>query len=641
MPDMLCATNMRSPVMPDLLVSAQFYKYHPAYFFCYHIPHPNRKYTHMPVYPHRPIIMGTRGVVTSGHYLATAAGFRIMENGGNAIDSAAAMGFCLNLLEPHQNGLGGEVPIIFYSASEKKPFVISGQGWIAEKFTIDWCREHGIDLIPGDGYLPACVPATVGTWAVAVERFGTKSFSEILAPAIELAENGFPVYEDLHNYLQIQESRIKELYPSTCDIFYPGGRIPKVGEIIRNPDYANTLKLMCDAEKSAKGKGRSEGIRAARDVFYKGEIAEKIIDFISTNPVLDASGKSHAGLLSRDDFADWHAEVEDPISIKYRNLDVHKCSSWTQGPVFLQQLRLLEGFDLKEMGHNTPEYIHTVVECAKLAFADREAFYGDPKFDNVPLDVLLSRKYADKRRDRISGEASMNIIPGDPGTKLPEYNLFDVRRDNRRALGLNPIVNNGPDIKADSDTTHLETVDRNGNMVAAITSGGWIHSSPVIPGLGFALGTRGQMFYLNPDRPNSLAPRKRPRTTLTPTLVTKNGEPLMAFGIRGGDSQDQWTLHFFLNYIEFGMDIQSALDAPHMHTEHMPGSFYPRTAFPGKVNLDSRIPDEVKKDLENRGHKINLMDYRLRGMCVMRDSETGTLSGAVCSESEYGQAMGW
>jgi gamma-glutamyltranspeptidase / glutathione hydrolase len=595
----------------------------------------------MPTYPLRSIINGTRGIVAGGHYLAADAGAGIMRNGGNAVDAVAAMGFCLNILEPHQNGLGGEVPVILYSAKEKKAHVISGQGWIAAKFTIDYCRDHEIDLIPGDGYLPACVPAIVDTWAVAVERFGTMSFSEILAPAIELAEKGFPVYEDLHNFLKIQESRIKELYPSTFQIFYPGNTIPEIGQIIKNPDFAKTLKLMCEAEDSAKEKGRSEGIRAARDVFYKGEIADKIIEFISNNPVKDASGQSHAGLLSLDDFAEWHAEIEEPISIKYRGLDVHKCSSWTQGPVFLQQLKLLEGFDLKELGHSSPEYIHTIVECGKLAFADRETFYGDPKFDKVPLDVLLSSKYADKRRDRISGEASMTLIPGDPGTKLPEYNLLDVRRDNRRALGFNPFVNSGADIKADRDTTHLESVDSDGNMVAAVTSGGWIHSSPVIPGLGFALGTRGQMFYLNSDRPNALEPHKRPRTTLTPTLVTKNGAPYMAFGIRGGDSQDQWTLQFFLNFVDFKMDLQQALDAPHMHIEHMPGSFYPRTAFPGKVNLDMRIPPEVVKDLEKRGHIVNRMDYRLRGMCVMQVPLTGKLSGAVCSESEYGKVEGW
>ena len=596
--------------------------------------------SHMPTYPHRPIIMGSRGIIAGGHYLATAAGFRIMEQGGNAIDAAAATAFCLNLLEPHQNGLGGEVPIILWSANERKVHVICGQGWIAENFTVDFCLEHGIDLIPGDGYLPACVPGMVDAWAVAVERFGTKSFAEILAPAIELAENGFPVYEDLHDYLINQESRIKELYPTSCGIYFPGNAIPAIGQFIKNPDFAKTLKLMCEAEEKAKG-SRSDGILAARDVFYKGEIAEKIIDFISKNPVRDANGQSHAGLLTRDDFAEWHAEVDEPISVKYHGLDVYKCSSWTQGPVFLQQLRLLEGFDLKEIGYNSPEYFHTLIECGKLAFADREAFYGDPKFDDVPLDVLLSQKYADKRRDRIFGEASMTIIPGDPGTKLPEYNLFDVRRDNRRGMGLNPIVVSAPDIKADRDTTHLEAVDRDGNMVAAITSGGWIHSSPVIPGLGFSLSTRGQMFYLNPDRPNALQGRKRPRTTLTPTLVTKNGEPYMAFGIRGGDSQDQWTLQFFLNFVNFGMDLQHALDAPHMHIEHMPGSFYPRTAFPGKVNLDSRIPPEVRKDLENRSHIINVMDYRLRGMCVMFDPGDRALSGAVCSESEYGLVMGW
>jgi len=592
-------------------------------------------------YPHRPTVMGTRGVVTSGHYLATAAGFRIMESGGNAIDAAAAMSFCLNLLEPHQNGLGGEVPVILWSAKDKQVHVISGQGWSPKGFTVDWCRHHGIDLIPGDGFLPACVPATVGTWAIALDRFGTKSFTEILAPAIELAENGFPCYEDLHNYLKIQEDRIKELYPSTCDIFYPDGNIPDIGEIIRNPDYASTLRTICEEEMEMGGMGRSEALKAGRDAFYKGEITEAIIEFISKTPVMDASGEEHTGLLTYEDFSEWNAGVEEPLAVGYRGLKIYKCSSWTQGPVFLQQLKLLEGFDLGSMEHNSPEYFHTLIECSKLAFADREAYYGDPKFDNVPFDILLSKKYADERIKLIKKKASKDLIPGDAGRENHIQYLSDVLKDNRHALNFDENGQPLPGNEYDNDTTHLDAVDSEGNMVAATCSGGWIHSSPVIPSLGFALGTRGQMFYLNPDRPNALEGRKRPRTTLTPTLVTKNDQPWMAFGIRGGDSQDQWTLHFFLNIIDFEMDLQKAMDAPHMHIDHMPGSFYPRTAFPGKVNIDWRIPDKVVKALKKKGHETNVMDYRLRLMCVMRDLEIKTLYGSVCSESEYGAVIGW
>ena len=374
----------------------------------------------------RPVVMGTRGVVTSGHYLATAAGFRMMEQGGNAIDAAAAMCFCLNLLEPQSNGLAGEVPTLIYSARERKVYELSGMGWSPQAFTIDWCREHGIDLIPGDGYLPACVPAVVGTWAAALARFGTMSFGEVVQPAIELAENGYPVYDSLHNSLASNVAKFTELYPSTGEVYLPGGKAPAVGELHRNPEWAETLRILCRAEKAAAGGGRVAGIEAARDAFYKGEIAERILDFITSTPVEDASGSTHAGLLSYEDFAEWEAEFSEPVSVNYHGLDVHKCSGWTQGPVFLQQLTLLEGFDLAAMGHNSADYLHTLIECAKLAFADREAHYGDPKIDDVPFDRLLSKAYADERRALVGERASLEMRPGDAGGGFPAYATIDV-----------------------------------------------------------------------------------------------------------------------------------------------------------------------------------------------------------------------
>ena len=266
----------------------------------------------------RPVIMGTRGVVTSGHYLVSSAGLRILMSGGNAIDAAAAMGICEALIEPQSNGIGGEVPTLVYSAKERKTFAISGMGWSPKAFTIGWCRDNGIDLIPGDGYLPACVPAIVDTWATALARFGTMSFSEVLQPAIEIAEGGFPVFERLHMRLLADVTKFTELYPTSGEVYHPGGKVPQVGDVFRNPDFANMLKIMCRAEKDAQGKGRVAGIEAARDAFYKGEIAEKIIRFISENPVEDASGSVHKGLLSYEDMAEWHAEVEEPVSIDYR-----------------------------------------------------------------------------------------------------------------------------------------------------------------------------------------------------------------------------------------------------------------------------------------------------------------------------------
>ncbi len=592
----------------------------------------------------RPVVMGRRGVVTSGHYLATAAGFRMMEQGGNAIDAAAAMCFCLNLLEPQSNGLAGEVPTLIYSATERKAYELSGMGWSAQAFTIDWCREHGIDLVPGDGYLPACVPAVVGTWAATLARFGTLSFGEVLQPAIDLAENGYAVYDSLYNSLASNVEKFTELYPSTGEVYLPGGKAPEVGELHRNPEWAATLRVLCRAEKAAAGRGRIAGIEAARDAFYKGEIAERILDFIRT-PVEDASGSAHAGLLSFEDFADWEAEFNEPVSVNYHGLDVHKCSSWTQGPVFLQQLTLLEGFDLAAMGHNSADYLHTLTECAKLAFADREAHYGDPKFDDIPFDRLLSKAYADERRALIGETGSLEMRPGDVGGGFPSYATGDVAEDNRRALHVaaREVRDLGLGHAHVGDTTHLDAVDHEGNMVAATPSGGWLGTSPVIRGLGFPLGTRGQMFYLNPARPNALAPRKRPRATLTPSLVTRDGEPEMVFGTPGGDGQDQWTLQFFLNHVHFGMNLQEALDAPTVHSVHFPSSFYPREAYPGRLVAEGRIPGDVLVELERRGHEVEVTGDWVNGkpMGIRYGGPGGVIAGAVSPKGIIGHALGW
>ncbi len=593
----------------------------------------------------RPVVTGRKGVVTSGHYLATAAGFRIMENGGNAIDAAAAMCIAVDLMEPQSCGIGGEVPTLVYPASEGKVYAVSGLGWSPKAFTIDWCRENNIDLIPGDGYLPITVPAVVGTWAEAVARWGTKSFSEILAPTIDLAENGFALYEGLWGSLKGGYTKYTELYPSTGEVYLPDGKVPEIGDLVRNPDYAEMLRIMCRAEEAAKGKGRVAGIEAARDAFYKGEIAERIIDFVTNTPVEDATGKAHTALLTYEDMAEWQPAVEEPTMTEYRGLEVYKCPTWTQGPVFLQQLNLLEGYDLAAMGHNSSEYIHTLVEASKLAFADREAYYGDPEFDDVPLDALLSKEYAETRRALIGDTASMEQRPGDVGRGSPDYVLDDVAENNRKALGVeaSELVDLGLSHAHVSDTTHLDAIDAAGNMVSATPSGGWIGSSPVIRGLGLSLGTRGQMFYLNPDRPNALEPRKRPRATLTPSMATKNGEPWMAFGTPGGDSQDQITLQFLLNYVDFGMNMQEAVDAPTFYSKHFPSSFYPRKAFPGQFDIEDRVSDEVVNELTERGHSVNRVDPWSNGkvMGIRYDKKRGTMYAGTSPRREVAYSFGW
>ena len=618
---------------------------------CRGIPliHPEDRYNPSMAFTTRPVVMGTRGVVTSGHYLASAAGFRIMEQGGNAIDAAAAMCICLNLLEPHNNGIGGEVPTLIYSAQEKRVYELSGQGWSPQSLTIAWCKANQIDLIPGDGYLPACVPATVGAWALAAARFGQLSFGQILAPAIELAEQGFPIYEGLHNHLKTNFIKYTELYPSTGQIYLPGGQVPAVGAVWRNPDFASMLRQMVQAEAAAKAKGRVAGIEAARKAFYEGEIAAQIVDFMRTNPVKDATGKAHTGHLTTSDFAEWQPELSEPATLNYRGLDVYKCGPWTQGPVFLQQLALLQGFDLAGMGHNSADYLHVLIEAAKLAFADREAYYGDPKFDAVPLDELLSSPYNDARRALMGAQASSEMRPGQvSGRAAPHYaSTFDVAADNRAGMVMGDMdaVVRPYSIKHGhlGDTTHLDAVDRMGNMVAATPSGGWIGTSPVIAGLGLSMGTRGQMFYLNPNRPNALQPHKRPRATLTPALVMKRGQPHMVFGTPGGDAQDQWILQLFLNMVEFGMSIQEALDAPTVYSTHFPSSFYPRDAFPAQIEAEDRIAPDVLAELAQRGHRVQLVDGWVNGKCmgVLRDVESGVMMGGASPRHQIAYAMGW
>jgi gamma-glutamyltranspeptidase/glutathione hydrolase len=577
-----------------------------------------------PAFTTRPVYMGRHGVLASGHYLGARAGQLMFDKGGNAIDATVASGVALNLLEAQSCGLGGEVPILIYNPRKKQVVSISGQGWIGQSATIDWFRKAKIDRIPGDGFLPATVPATFGTWAFALMHFGTLTLKDVFEPVIDYAEHGFPVYPTLRNALGGLAKRFREQWPSSAEIYLPNNRVPDVGELLRNRDLANTLKRVVEIETRERKRGREAAIQSAIDYWYKGEVAERIVAFMQKTEILDASKRRHRGLLTKDDFADWRPRLEPPASVRYRGLDVYKCGPWTQGPVFLQQLRLLEGFDLQKLGHNSANYIHTVVEAAKLAFADRERFYGDPEFVKVPLKLLLSRAYADQRRALIDGrKASMELRPGHGPATEPE----DVR-------DLPPTYR--------GDTTHTCAIDERGNMMACTPSGGWLPSSPVIPGLGFPMGTRGQIFYLDPHHPGALMPRKRPRTTLTPSLVLKDGQPYMVFGTPGGDQQDQWTLQFFLNCVEFGMDLQEAVDRPSFHSIHFPSSFYPHEARPGGLVLESRIPKATRSELEARGHKLRVVGDWAHGkvMAVRFDDKHRVLAGAVSPRHMIGYVTG-
>jgi len=571
----------------------------------------------------RPVLQGTLGMVAAGHYLASAVGLRMLEKGGNAVDAGVAAGFAVALLKPQSVGIGGEVPILIHLADQHRSVAINGQGWAPRAATIDWFRAHNVSLIPSDGFLPATVPAQFAAWCTALREFGTLSLSDVLGPAVDLAEGGFPMYAALRNAVIKVRQRFSEEWPTSGAIYLRDGEPLAEGELVPNPDWARTLKGAIDA--SLRNSDREAGIQAAIDYFYSGPVARQAVDFSSNNAFPDGSGEAHRGLLSLDDFVGYGqrgTQIEDPVSVEYRGVQVLKCGPWSQGPVFLQQLRLLEGFDLNQLGHNTADYLHIYLEAAKLAFGDRERYYGDPEFVDCPLGLLLSDEYSNERRELIDlGRASMEMRPG------------AIAMAAGAARDRWPVVS--------GDTTHVDAVDRWGNLFSATPSGGWIGSSPVVEGLGFPLGTRGQMFYLDERHANALVPGKRPRTTLTPSLALRNGDAWLAFGTPGGDQQDQWSLQFFLNVVDFGMDLQEALDAPTVHTTHFPGSFYPHESHSGEMRAESRIPIEVRDELASRGHTVNVDGPWSHGqVSAVARERNGVLSGAASPRGRVAYVMG-
>lgn len=579
----------------------------------------------------RPQIMATRGVVSSGHYLATEIGLDLLRRGGNAADAAAATGFALAVLEPHQNGIGGEVPVLYWADELQQVFALSGHGVAPEAATRERFADLGLDRIPGDGFLPALVPPAPATWLLLLERFGTMRLCEVLEPALDLAAKGFPMYESLRNTVAGSAERFRSEWPSSVETFLPGGEPPPLGSVWKQPAWAETMGKLAEADRRAPN--RFTGLQRAREVFYEGEIARTITDFVQTTAVRDASGEEHHGLLTLADFSRFHAHVEEPPAVVYGPVKVFKCSTWTQGPVLLQSLGLLKSFDLRGLGHNTAAYIHTVVECMKLAYADREFYYGDPEFVSVPLDRLLSADYARERALLVDPDrASLELRPGGRPPLVAE-GIHEVN------AAFAPAAGGGPQ----GDTTKLEVVDSRGNMVSATPSGGWLQSSPVVPGLGFPLGTRGQMFSLTPGHPNCLEPGKRPRTTLTPTIALKEGRPYLAFGSPGGDAQDQWALQFLLDVVEFGMSLQAAVEAPTFTSHHWPSSFFPRTCRPGALTLEGRIPSPVARELEQRGHRVTVGGDWVNGNTLAAgiDADTGVLHAAASPRLDPAYAAGW
>ena len=601
----------------------------------------------MAAFTTRPEIRGTFGVVASTHWLASAVGMSILEKGGNAFDAAAAAGFTLQVVEPHLNGPLGEAPILVWSEANRRCDMICGQGVAPAAATIGRFRSLGLDLIPGTGLLAAAVPAAFGAWMRLLRDWGTMPLAEILAPAIAYAENGYPVVERISETIAAMAEMFRREWPSSAEVYLPRGMPPAPGRLFRNPALAATYRRVL----AEAGDGAREGqIERARTAWYRGFVAEAIDRFCRQEQVLDSSGQRHGGLLRGDDLAGWEAPVEAPITFDYHGWTVAKGGPWSQGPVLLQTLALLQGFDLDGLDPLGADFIHTVVECQKLAFADREAWYGDPEFVDVPMHTLLDATYNDARRKLIGDRASIELRPGCPEGRMPRV-LVGGREAAIGGTGIGEPAVGGigePTVTQHGvvagDTCHVDVVDRWGNMVSATPSGGWLQSSPVIPELGFCLGTRMQMFWLEEGLPASLMPGKRPRSTLSPSMAFKDGAPALAFGTPGGDQQDQWSALMFLHHVHHGMNLQEAIDCPAFHTEHMPSSFYPRAAHPGLVVLEGRFPEETRGYLAGRGHRLTVgppwSEGRLSGCGREETAEGRVLKAAANPRGMQGYAIG-
>ncbi|MDQ2837627.1 MAG: gamma-glutamyltransferase [Actinomycetota bacterium] len=594
----------------------------------------------MTAFTTRPDLRGDFGMVASTHWLASSVGMSVLERGGNAADAAVAAGFVLQVVEPHLNGPGGEVPILLWDPADSSTRVLAGQGPTPAAATIEHYRSEGLSLVPGTGLLAATVPGAFGAWLLLLERWGSWRLRAVLEPAIHYAEQGYPALPGICATIEQVAGTFREGWPHSAATWLPGGSAPEVGSRLRSPELAATWhRLLTQAE--SPGASREAEIETARQVFYEGFVAEAI-DAHSRQPVRDSSGQPHAGVLRGTDLAAWQCPVEDPVSVDYGEYTVCKTGPWGQGPVFGQQLTLLAGFDLPAAGHLSADYVHTVVECAKLAFADREAWYGDPAEVDVPLAALLSESYAAERRGLVGATASTELRPGSPAGRIPKLPTLpaDPASEPAAAGVGEPTVDSQGSTRG--DTCHLDVVDRFGMHISATPSGGWLQSSPTIAGLGFALGSRTQMSWLEPGFASSLRPGSRPRTTLSPSLALRDGRPYLAFGTPGGDQQDQWSLLFFLAHVHFGLSLQQAIDAPMLHSTHFPSSFWPRESEPAGLLVEGRLDATVIAELRRRGHRVSVAgDWTLgRLSAAGRDPVTGFLRAAANPRGGYGYAVG-
>jgi len=562
----------------------------------------------------RPVIRGGHAAVSSMRQAATEAASRILQAGGNAFDAAVAGQAVLGLADPADNGVGSDAELLVYVARENKVYSINAEPMAPKLATIEWYQQNNDGKIPSsDGLLSGGIPGVVDAWYVLLDRWGTMSFGQVLQPAIEMAEQGFPISEAV-SYDIATTKKIRN-YPTTTRIYMPNGRAPRPGEIFRNTDLATTLKKLVETERIAKSRGRHAALQAARDRFYKGDIAQELARFSEAN----------GGLFRYDDFAQYSVEVEAPVHINYRGYEIYKNPSASQGPTELFALNLLEGYDLKKLGHNSPDFIHTSVEALKLAMADREKYLGDADFIKIPYETLLSKEYAAKRRSLIDPQrASLELRPG-------------------VIAGDSSSVNTHTQGNADhtGDTSYIAVVDQKRNFVSFEPS---LHSGfgtgVVMGNSGIIFNCRGDYYSLVAGEANALVPGKRPRSTLQSTLVMKEDRPYMILGSPGGDDQVMRTMQTLINVLDFDMNVQEAIEAPRWTTRSFPASPFPHTMYPGDLGLESRIPENTREALVARGHKVRVLGPWTQGAnaVIMLDSETGILSAAA---DPRGEAYAW
>ncbi len=600
-------------------------------------------FTRPPASTTRPDLTGTHGMAASTHWLATASAQAVLERGGNAFDAAVAGAFVLHVVEPHLNGPGGDMTGVFATAENPgRPRVLVGQGPAPAGATIAHYRDgEGLDLVPGSGALAAAVPAAVDAWLLLLRDHGTLPLADVLAFSIGYARDGHPVLARVCATIERVAGLFTEHWPTSAARWMPDGRTPRPGEVVTDPEYADVLTTLVSAADAASSAGasRARAIDAARATWRDvvGPAAER---FFAT-PHRHSDGRDHAGTLTAADVAGFSASYEDATTVGFRGRTIAKTGAWGQGPALLQALRILDGFDDDRLDPSTELGAHTILETLKLALADRDVWYGDPdQGAGVPLDHLLSESYAAERRALIGERASHDLRPGTvPGRETPPLPPLRTGASTVSGTGEPTLQNDG---RTRGDTCHIDVVDRWGNMISATPSGGWLQSSPTIPGLGFCLGTRLQMTWLDEASPSRLEPGRRPRTTLSPTLVLRDDVPVMACGTPGGDQQDQWQLPFLLRVLVGGYSPQQAIDAPTLHTTSMPGSFWPRTWTPGGAVVEDRLGDDVLAGLQARGHVVaRAGDWALgRLSSVTRDPATGIMGAAANPRGAQGYAAG-